>query len=182
MKGAVARLINVSYYVHVRYKKRGLRLVGIPLFFCEGWTYISDVSISFPAHPHLLCYYRSNQNNNLQVFFVPLPNQQRTFTKLPIELRCRNFVPKHRLSKQIGARCAKTCVQCEYIPTELPFLHTTVGGWVPSLSGGGKHTAAHPLIDSYSNLISCDTIPNFVEKEGDNLRILARLIPNKPSS
>ncbi len=27
----------------------------------------------------------------------PLPNQQRTLNKLPTELRCRNFVTKHRL-------------------------------------------------------------------------------------
>ena len=33
-----------------------------------------------------------------------VPNQQRTLNKLPPELRCRNFVTKHRLSMQIGTK------------------------------------------------------------------------------
>ncbi len=41
--------------------------------------------------------------------------------KLLTELRCRNFVNKHRLSTQIGPKRAKTRMQCAYIPTELPF-------------------------------------------------------------
>ncbi len=52
---------------------------------------------------------------------LPSPNQQRTLNKLPPELRCRDFFNKHRLSTQIGAKRAKTCVQCAHIPTELPF-------------------------------------------------------------
>ena len=40
------------------------------------------------------------------------------------------FVNKHRLSKQIDAkRAKKTCMQRVRIPTELLFLHATVGGW-----------------------------------------------------
>ena len=31
------------------------------------------------------------------------PTQQRTLDKLPAELRCRNFVDKHRLRVQVGA-------------------------------------------------------------------------------
>ena len=59
-----------------------------------------------------------------------LPNQQRTLNKLPTELRCRSFVNKHQLSTQIGAkRAKKTCMLCVHIPTELPLLHATVGGW-----------------------------------------------------
>ncbi len=42
---------------------------------------------------------------------IKLPNQQLTLDKLPTELRCRNYVTKHRLSIQIGAKRAKTCVQ-----------------------------------------------------------------------
>ena len=49
------------------------------------------------------------------------PNQQRTLNKLPSELRCRDFVYKHRLSIQIDARRAKTFMQCVHIQTELPF-------------------------------------------------------------
>ncbi len=60
-----------------------------------------------------------------------LPNQQRTLNKLPTELQYRNFVNKHRLSIQIGAKCAKMCAQCVlHIPTELPFcLPPLLVGW-----------------------------------------------------
>ncbi len=58
------------------------------------------------------------------------PNQQRTLKKLPPELRRRNFDTKRRLS--ITSRC-RTCEKCvcnvRIVPTELPFLHTTVAGW-----------------------------------------------------
>ena len=30
---------------------------------------------------------------------------------------------------QIGAKRAETCMQRVHIPTELPFLHTAIGGW-----------------------------------------------------
>ncbi len=43
-----------------------------------------------------------------------LPDQQHN--KLPPELRCRNFANKYWLGIQIGARCAKTCMQCVHIP------------------------------------------------------------------
>ncbi len=49
------------------------------------------------------------------------PNQQHTLNKLPTEFRHRNFVNKHRLSIQISAKRAITCMQCVHIPTELPF-------------------------------------------------------------
>ncbi len=52
--------------------------------------------------------------------------------KLSTELRCRNFVNKHRLSTQSGTECAKTCVQrVVYIPTALPFC-------IPPLAVGLK--------------------------------------------
>ncbi len=57
------------------------------------------------------------------------PNQQRTLSKLPTELRCRNFVNKHQLSIQGSTKRAKTCLHCVCIPTELLFLHAIVGGW-----------------------------------------------------
>ncbi len=41
--------------------------------------------------------------------------------KLPTELRCRNFVNVHRLSIQISAKCATTCMQRVRVPAELPF-------------------------------------------------------------
>ncbi len=40
---------------------------------------------------------------------------------------------KHRLGIQVGAKRAKTCMQCVYFPTELPFLHAAIGGWVLDL-------------------------------------------------
>ncbi len=57
---------------------------------------------------------------NLCTMYVQ-PNQQRTPNKLPTDLWCRNFVNKHRQSIEIGAKCAKMCVQYVHIPTELPF-------------------------------------------------------------
>ncbi len=58
-----------------------------------------------------------------------LPNQQRTLNKLPTDLRRRNFVNNYRLTTQIDAKRTKTHAQHVRIPTELLFLHATVGGW-----------------------------------------------------
>ena len=65
-------------------------------------------------------------------FFLLLPNRQRTLNKLPTELRCRNFVNKHRLRMQIGAKRAKMCKNvyiCIYF-NWASILHTAIGGWV----------------------------------------------------
>ncbi len=43
-----------------------------------------------------------NQYNSMRK-----PDQQRTLSKLPTELRCRNLVNKHRLSMQIGMKACK---------------------------------------------------------------------------
>ncbi len=42
------------------------------------------------------------------------------------------FVDEHRPSMRVGSERAKRkmCVQCVRVPTDLPFLHATVGGWV----------------------------------------------------
>ena len=56
----------------------------------------------------------------IQPLFL-LPNQQHTLNKLSTELRCRNFVNKHRLSMQIGAKRAKKKTRTRRVPTELPF-------------------------------------------------------------
>ena len=61
-----------------------------------------------------------------------MPNQQRTLNKLPTGLRCRNFVNKHRLSIQVGAKRAETCMQRVHIPTELPLC-------IPPLVVGYEH-------------------------------------------
>ncbi len=51
------------------------------------------------------------------------PTKGRALSKLPTEQRCRNFVNKHRLSVQIGAKRTKNVYicQCAHFPTELPF-------------------------------------------------------------
>ena len=63
-------------------------------------------------------------------FCQHLPNHQRTLNKLPTELRCQNFVTKHRLSIQIGTKHAKNVyAMCTYSDWA-SILHATVGGWV----------------------------------------------------
>ena len=52
-----------------------------------------------------------------------LPNQQRTVNKLPPELQCRKFVNNHRLSIQIGAKRAKTCMQWYIFQLSFPFAY-----------------------------------------------------------
>ena len=59
------------------------------------------------------------RDSTRNVMVVRRPNQQRTLNRLPTELRCGDFVTKHQLSMQVGARRAKTCTQCVRIPTEL---------------------------------------------------------------
>ncbi len=50
------------------------------------------------------------------------PNQQRTLNRLPPELRCKNYVIKHRPSVQVGSQtCKDAYMQSVRIPTELPF-------------------------------------------------------------
>ena len=75
------------------------------------------------------------------------PNQQCTLNKLLTELWCRNFVNKLRLSIQIGAQRAKNvramCTVHVHIPTELPFLRATVGGWV-HLGAGARMCERKP--------------------------------------
>ncbi len=48
------------------------------------------------------------------------PTNNATLINFRLSSDAKNFVNKHRLSIQIGARRAKTCVQCVHIPTELP--------------------------------------------------------------
>ncbi len=57
----------------------------------------------------------------LVLLLLHIPSQQYILNKLSPELRCRNFVNKHRRSMQIDAKCARTCMQCVHIATELPF-------------------------------------------------------------
>ncbi len=68
----------------------------------------------------IVCMYSTSQNLHPH-YLHRVPNQQRTLNKLPTELGCRNLVHKHRLSTQIGAKRATTCLQRAYILKELPF-------------------------------------------------------------
>ncbi len=70
-------------------------------------------------------------NASKRRLLVYVPNQQRrTLNKLLTELRCRNFVDKHRLSMQIGTKHGKTCsyAMCSYYSRPV-ILGTTVDGW-----------------------------------------------------
>ncbi len=61
------------------------------------------------------------------------PTNNALFNKLPTELRCRNFVNKHRLSIQVGSERAENLhAMCTvYFPTYVAsILHTTIDGWV----------------------------------------------------
>ncbi len=52
------------------------------------------------------------------------PNQQRTLSKLPTELRRRNFVNKRRLSMQIGTQtCENTCATCTVFRLSFHFAY-----------------------------------------------------------
>ena len=64
-----------------------------------------------------------------------MPNQQRTPNKLPTELRCRNFVNKHRLSLQM---C--TYALCIYIQLSFHFAYHR--WWLGARACGGKSSAA----------------------------------------
>ena len=58
------------------------------------------------------------------------PNQQRTLNKPPTELRRGNFVNKHRLGIQIGAKRAKKNVYAMSAYSDwASILHTIVVGW-----------------------------------------------------
>ncbi len=68
-------------------------------------------------------YFYREHNIFLQILPTTQPTAH-TLNKLPPELRCRNFVNKHRLSIQISTKRAKTCTQCvhRYIfQLSLPF-------------------------------------------------------------
>ena len=85
----------------------------------KTWLVIAAVNaLGRPNHPFLVrqpCYHITH------LLLLLLADQQRTFNKLLPELRCRNFVNKHRLSIQIDAKHAKTCMQCVYGIFQLSF-------------------------------------------------------------
>ncbi len=74
------------------------------------------------------------------------PNQRRTLSELLTELQCRNFVSKHRPSIQIGAKSAKTCIQCACVPTEPPFC-------IPPLLVGSVHNHSPLYVVGYTLFI-----------------------------
>ena len=57
------------------------------------------------------------------------PNQQRTLNKLPTELRCKDFVTKHRLNIQTSAKMCKNVYARSTYSNWASILHTAVGGW-----------------------------------------------------
>ena len=71
---------------------------------------------------------------------VHIPNQQHTLNKLPTELRCSEFVNQHRLSIQIGAKRAKTCMQCVYVYSNSDSILHTHCWWLGSSSRSNGYT------------------------------------------
>ena len=74
-----------------------------------------------------------------------VPNRQGTLNELPTELRCGNFVTKHRLSIQVGAKRAIMCMQRVHIPTELPFCVTQLVVGCDVVSGSEQRTEGTAL-------------------------------------
>ncbi len=72
----------------------------------------------------------TDTSGRVGVFVRVCPTSNALLINFRLSLRCRNFVDKHRPSTHIGTKRARTCMQSARIPTELPFLHATVGGWV----------------------------------------------------
>ncbi len=61
------------------------------------------------------------------------PTNNALLTNFRLSSECRNFATEHRLSMQVGAKRAKTCMQCvRCVPTELPFC-------MPPLVVGQQH-------------------------------------------
>ena len=87
-----------------------------------------------------------------------------TLNKLPTELRCRNFVNKHRLSITYRRQtCKNVCASCVY-PNWASILGTTFGGWVyynmlfARLQGPNCHlpmVVVVLLVHDYSRKLQC---------------------------
>ena len=89
----------------------------------------------------------------LWVVQSPYPTNNALFSKLPPELRCRNFVDKCRLSIQIDAKRAKTRVHYVVCSDWASILHSAVGGWVLYLvrwRGTFKELSLTLLMSCYS--------------------------------
>ncbi len=100
------QLLNAQTALHLN----GISLQPLP----TTWYLWSSAVSRLPIH--------CTSISNLRFCYHPSQPTQRTLNKLPPELRCRNFVNKHRLSIQIGAKRAKTRMQCVCITT----VHTTL--------------------------------------------------------
>ncbi len=60
------------------------------------------------------------------------------------------FANDHRLSIQIGAKRAKTCMQCVNIPTKLPYHHWWLGTCDATLSVGSGSKRNTYIQDDFS--------------------------------
>ncbi len=76
-----------------------------------------DILVICPSQQHPTCFSAAIRllSSNNSLCSVLQPNQQRTLNKPLTELRCRNFVDKHRLSMQIGAQMCKNVYAMSYV-------------------------------------------------------------------
>ncbi len=102
-------------------------------FFLKGWPDTTQ-----PNSEGGGCHHRHG-------CWILLPDQQRNLNKLPTELRCRNFVNKHRLIIQIGAKRATTGV-CNVYVFRLSFHFACHHWWLGGIIQGQTSPAACPPI------------------------------------
>ncbi len=106
--------------IEMKKKKKGSGIVeGVPLVWYLATVELPKISLSVhvpaPGTWLLVAHNRQVKKNN----FCPTNNA--TLTNFLLSSDAEIFVNKHRPSMQIGAKRAKTCMQCVHIPTELPF-------------------------------------------------------------
>ena len=101
------------------------------------------------AHSDLLAFW---VHAGRQVNLWWPPDQRRTLSKLPTELRRRNLADEHptgRASRR--QKCKKTCAQRARVPTGLPSLHAAVGGWVSEhFARPTTRTTTFPRVDRHA--------------------------------
>ena len=96
------------FFVFSEIRRRRRRRRRGCLFVCGASGDINDRNANHEKEEKK--FLESLQNSIMERRHFRMPNQQRALNKLPTGLRCRNFVSKHRLSIQIGAKRARTYV------------------------------------------------------------------------
>ncbi len=107
---------------------------SLPLFFLgQTHSHTHKIPVVFEGQTRQQKKKRVLNTRHETCLWAAEPNQQQTLSKLLTELRGRNFVTKHRLSIQVGAKRAKNVYgMCKYSDWA-SILHATVGGWVEQI-------------------------------------------------